>query len=62
MGMSMDHMAFQFIDLSFTTVLILFLVGFIGGMVSGFIGSGGAGKHDGCRFARGARHFEDNTG
>jgi nucleotide-binding universal stress UspA family protein/uncharacterized membrane protein YfcA len=40
--MSMDHMAFQFIDLSFTTVLILFLVGFIGGMVSGFIGSGGA--------------------
>jgi nucleotide-binding universal stress UspA family protein/uncharacterized membrane protein YfcA len=38
----MDHMAFQFIELSFTTVLILFLVGFIGGMVSGFIGSGGA--------------------
>jgi nucleotide-binding universal stress UspA family protein/uncharacterized membrane protein YfcA len=38
----MDHMAFQFIDLNTTTVLILFLVGFIGGMVSGFIGSGGA--------------------
>jgi nucleotide-binding universal stress UspA family protein/uncharacterized membrane protein YfcA len=38
----MDHMTFQFIDLTFTTVLILFLVGFIGGMVSGFIGSGGA--------------------
>ena len=38
----MDNMAFQFIDLTFTTVLILFLVGFIGGMVSGFIGSGGA--------------------
>jgi nucleotide-binding universal stress UspA family protein/uncharacterized membrane protein YfcA len=32
----------QFIDLNLTTVLILFLVGFIGGMVSGFIGSGGA--------------------
>jgi len=32
----------QFIDLNLTTVLILFLVGFVGGMVSGFIGSGGA--------------------
>jgi uncharacterized membrane protein YfcA len=32
----------QFIDLNLTTVLVLFLVGFIGGMVSGFIGSGGA--------------------
>ena len=32
----------QFIDLNVTTVTILFLVGFIGGMVSGFIGSGGA--------------------
>ncbi|HEM46732.1 MAG TPA: permease, partial [Alphaproteobacteria bacterium] len=31
-----------FIDLDATTALILFLVGFIGGMVSGFIGSGGA--------------------
>jgi len=38
----MDHMTFQFIDLTLTTVLILFLVGFVGGMVSGFIGSGGA--------------------
>jgi hypothetical protein len=32
----------QFIDLNFTTTAILFLVGFVGGMVSGFIGSGGA--------------------
>ena len=32
----------QFIDLTATTALILFLVGFVGGMVSGFIGSGGA--------------------
>lgn len=32
----------QFIDLDATTALILFLVGFVGGMVSGFIGSGGA--------------------
>lgn len=32
----------QFIDINYTTALILFLVGFIGGMVSGFIGSGGA--------------------
>lgn len=32
----------QFIDLTLTTTLILFLVGFVGGMVSGFIGSGGA--------------------
>jgi len=32
----------QFIDLNLTTVVILFVVGFIGGMVSGFIGSGGA--------------------
>jgi len=38
----MDNMAFQFIDLDLTTVVILFVVGFIGGMVSGFIGSGGA--------------------
>ena len=36
----MEHISF--IDLTFTTSLILFLVGFIGGMVSGFIGSGGA--------------------
>jgi uncharacterized protein len=32
----------QFIDLNVTNILILFLVGFVGGMVSGFIGSGGA--------------------
>ena len=32
----------QFIDITAITTLILFLVGFIGGMVSGFIGSGGA--------------------
>lgn len=35
-------MEISFIDLTTTEVLILFLVGFIGGMVSGFIGSGGA--------------------
>ncbi len=32
----------QFIDLNATNVLVLFVVGLIGGMVSGFIGSGGA--------------------
>ncbi len=32
----------QFIDLNTTTVMFLFIVGFIGGLVSGFIGSGGA--------------------
>lgn len=32
----------QFIELDITITLILFLVGFVGGMVSGFIGSGGA--------------------
>jgi uncharacterized protein len=32
----------NFIDLTTTTVVLLFLVGFVGGMVSGFIGSGGA--------------------
>ena len=32
----------QFIDLNTTTIIFLFLVGFIGGLVSGFIGSGGA--------------------
>lgn len=32
----------NFIDLNLATVIILFVVGFIGGMVSGFIGSGGA--------------------
>jgi len=32
----------QFIDLSLWTVLYLFAMGFVGGLVSGFIGSGGA--------------------
>lgn len=32
----------NFIELNTTTVIVLFVVGFIGGMVSGFIGSGGA--------------------
>ncbi len=32
----------SFIDLQFIHVLYLFLVGFVGGLVSGFIGSGGA--------------------
>ncbi len=32
----------NFVELNTATVIILFLVGFIGGMVSGFIGSGGA--------------------
>jgi len=34
--------AVKFIDLTATAVLFLFVVGFIGGLVSGFIGSGGA--------------------
>lgn len=34
--------AVSFIDLTFTNVVLLFVVGVIGGMVSGFIGSGGA--------------------
>lgn len=39
----MDHASLtNFIDLNFLTVVILFVVGMIGGMVSGFIGSGGA--------------------
>jgi len=32
----------QFIDLNLMNILFLFVVGFIGGLVSGFIGSGGA--------------------
>src|SRR5208283_6046295 len=32
----------KFIDLNFVNVSFLFMVGFIGGLVSGFIGSGGA--------------------
>lgn len=35
-------MELNFVELSNVTVIILFIVGFIGGMVSGFIGSGGA--------------------
>ncbi len=42
----MDHSAvteaLAFIDLSAISILFLFFVGFVGGMVSGFIGSGGA--------------------
>lgn len=38
----MDPIGLQFIELTVQTAVILFLVGFIGGMVSGFIGSGGA--------------------
>ena len=34
--------AYQFIDLNVMSILFLFVVGFIGGLVSGFIGSGGA--------------------
>jgi len=32
----------QFIDLDLTSAILLVLIGFVGGMVSGFIGSGGA--------------------
>jgi hypothetical protein len=32
----------QFIDLNFAYIVFLVIVGFIGGLVSGFIGSGGA--------------------
>ena len=32
----------RFVDLSITGILFLFFVGFVGGLVSGFIGSGGA--------------------
>ena len=35
-------MDISFIDLSLGSVIFLFLVGFVGGLVSGFIGSGGA--------------------
>lgn len=38
----MDQVAIQFIDLTLPNVVFLLLVGFIGGLVSGFIGSGGA--------------------
>jgi uncharacterized membrane protein YfcA len=36
------HVAAKFIDLTYLNVLYLFAVGFVGGLVSGFIGSGGA--------------------
>ena len=35
-------MEISFIDLGIVNVVVLFLVGFVGGLVSGFIGSGGA--------------------
>jgi len=38
----MEHFPVQFIDLTLPNVVFLLLVGFIGGLVSGFIGSGGA--------------------
>ena len=34
--------AIEFIDLNLTNAILLILIGFVGGMVSGFIGSGGA--------------------
>jgi len=36
------HEAVKFIDLNYINIFYLFAVGFVGGMVSGFIGSGGA--------------------
>jgi uncharacterized protein len=36
------HTAVNFIDLNYMNILYLFAVGFVGGLVSGFIGSGGA--------------------
>jgi hypothetical protein len=36
------HAAVKFIDLNYANLLYLFAVGFVGGLVSGFIGSGGA--------------------
>lgn len=38
----MDLATVNFIDLDLTKILFLFFVGFVGGLVSGFIGSGGA--------------------
>jgi len=37
-----EHVAAQFIDLQHGNVLALLAIGFVGGLVSGFIGSGGA--------------------
>ena len=45
----MDHTAFHFIDLNLTTVLVLFLAGFIGGIVGAFA------LRDGLREWRGER-------
>lgn len=36
------HEILKFIDLNYVNILYLFAVGFVGGLVSGFIGSGGA--------------------
>jgi uncharacterized membrane protein YfcA len=36
------HEIIKFIDLNYANILYLFAVGFVGGLVSGFIGSGGA--------------------
>ena len=36
------HEVVKFIDLNYANVMYLFVIGFIGGLVSGFIGSGGA--------------------
>ena len=38
----MDPSPIQFIDLQHGNVLALLAIGFVGGLVSGFIGSGGA--------------------
>ncbi|MCK5717638.1 MAG: sulfite exporter TauE/SafE family protein, partial [Thiomargarita sp.] len=38
----MESLPPNFIDLHFLHIIYLFLVGFVGGLVSGFIGSGGA--------------------
>lgn len=38
----MEEVAISFIDLELPNVIFLLLVGFVGGLVSGFIGSGGA--------------------
>jgi hypothetical protein len=38
----MDPLGLNFIDLNLANVVFLLAVGFIGGLVSGFIGSGGA--------------------
>jgi len=42
MGHDVVNQAIQFIDLNALSIFFLFFVGFVGGLVSGFIGSGGA--------------------